>query len=176
MEGEFPEYIEALAVKNGKILFAGPENEAMGFSSDSTRLVDIMNKTMIPGFYDPHSHVVFQSAKFGCVNLDPYPIGDVRTIPDIQRKLREHINQKKPKTGTTIIGWGYDDTGLEEMRHPNRDDLDAVSTEHAIVLMHISSHLITCNSKALELAGISAGTKDPNGGKIQRRPGSNQPL
>ncbi|MEW2923284.1 amidohydrolase [Muricauda sp. ANG21] len=176
MEGESPEYVEALAVKNGKILFVGPENEAMGFSSDSTHLVDIKNNTLIPGFYDPHSHVVFQSAKFGCVNLDPYPIGDIRTIPDIQRKLREHIDQKKPKTGTTIIGWGYDDTGLEEMRHPNRDDLDAVSTEHAIVLMHISSHLITCNSKALELAGISADTKDPNGGKIQRRPGSDEPL
>ena len=61
------------------------------------------------------------------------------------------------------------------MRHPNRDDLDAVSKEHPILLMHISSHLMTANSKALEIAGITADMQDPDGGNIQRRPGSKEP-
>lgn len=60
-------------------------------------------------------------------------------------------------------------------RMPNRDDLDAVSTEHPILLVHISSHLMTGNSMMLEEIGITAETKDPKGGVIQRRPGSSEP-
>ena len=175
MEGDQPEYTEALVVKDGKIQFTGNKKDALKLKGDSTQLIDLEGKTLIPGFIDPHSHVVMQSAKFSCVNLDPYPIGDVKNIADIQRKLRDRINERKPEAGATIIGWGYDDTGLEEMRHPNRDDLDAVSTEHAIVLIHISSHLMKCKRKALEIAGISSNTPNPDGGVIQRRPGSNEP-
>ena len=123
----------------------------------------------------PHSHVVQQSLKFSVVNLDPSPIGDVKTIADVQRKLRARISEKKLAQGQWVFGWGYDDTGLKEMRHPNRDDLDAVSKDHPILLMHISNHLMTANSKALEIAGITAATPDPQGGKIQRRPGSKEP-
>ncbi len=107
--------------------------------------------------------------------IDPHPIGDVKTIADIQRKLRERIDEKKLEPGRWVFGWGYDDTGVKEQRHPNRDDLDAVSTEHPIVLMHISSHLMTCNSKAVEINGVTAETADPDGGKIQRQEGSKKP-
>lgn len=113
--------------------------------------------------------------KFSVVNLDPYPIGDVKTIADVQRKLRERIEKTNHEKGKWVFGWGYDATGLEEMRHPNRDDLDAVSKDHPILLMHISNHLMTANSMAHEIAGITAATQDPAGGKIQRRPGSNEP-
>lgn len=175
MEGDTPQYAEAVAVKEGKILFVGPKDEAMKFEGSETKVVDLQGKTMLPGFIDPHSHIIMQSAKFACVNLDPYPIGDVKTIADIQRKLRERINEKEPKPGTVIVGWGYDDTSLEEMRHPNRDDLDAVSTEFPILLIHISAHIMTSNSKALEMARVTSETPNPSGGVIQRRAGSNVP-
>lgn len=96
-------------------------------------------------------------------------------MADVQRKLSQRIKERKLEPAKWVIGWGYDDTGLTEMRHPNRDDLDAVSKEHPIVFMHISSDLMTANSKALEVAGIDAATQDPDRGKIQRRPGSNEP-
>ena len=113
--------------------------------------------------------------KFSTANLDPKPIGKVCSISDIQQILRDWIKEKKLKPGQWVIGWGYDDTGIKEMRHPNRDDLDAVSKEHPILLMHISCHLMTGNSKMLEEIGVNAETPDPEGGKIQRRQGSKEP-
>jgi predicted amidohydrolase YtcJ len=166
---------EAMAVANGKIIAVGSRKGIMSTKGEATKMVNLEGRTLMPGFIDAHSHVVQQALKFSAVNLDPKPIGDVETIADVQRKLRQRINEKKLEPGQWVIGWGYDDTGLTEMRHPNRDDLDAVSTEHPIVLMHISSHLMTANSKALEMAGITTAKPDPEGGKIQRQQGSNRP-
>jgi predicted amidohydrolase YtcJ len=74
-----------------------------------------------------------------------------------------------------IIGFGYDDSQLKEQRHPTRDDLDAVSTELPVLAVHQSAHLAVLNSKALQLAGITAASKDPPGGVIRRRPGTQEP-
>jgi predicted amidohydrolase YtcJ len=167
--------VEALAVSEGNIVATGDKESVLSLQGPNTRMVDLRGRALLPGFIDAHSHVVQSTLKFAVVNLDPYPIGDVRTIADIQRKLRERIAETKPEPGKWVFGWGYDDTGVTEQRHPTREDLDAVSTDHPILLMHISSHLMAANSKALELAGITADTPDPEGGKIQRMPGSQQP-
>ena len=166
---------EALAVQNGHIMAVGTLAEVMATKGPNTKLIDLGGKTLMPGFFDPHSHLVMQSVKFSTANLDPKPIGEAGSISDIQRILRDWIKQKKIQPGKWVIGWGYDDTGIEEQRHPNRDDLDAVSTEHPILLMHISGHLMTGNSRILEEIDINAETKDPEGGKIQRKPGSSEP-
>ena len=169
------ERAEALAVLNGQILAVGAIAEVMTRKGADTKLIDLGGKTLMPGFFDPHSHVVMQSVKFSTANLDPKPIGEAGSIADIQRILRGWIKEKQIKPGKWIIGWGYDDTGIEEQRHPNRDDLDAVSTEHPILLMHISGHLMTGNSRMLEEIGVTADTKDPEGGVIQRKPDSSEP-
>ena len=166
---------EALAVKNGQILAVGTKTEVMASKGSETKLIDLGGKTLMPGFYDPHSHVVLQSAKFATADLDPIPIGEAGSIADIQRIMRDWIKEKKIAPGQWAVGWGYDDTGMREQRHPTRDDLDAVSTEHPILLMHISCHLMSCNSKLLEVLGITRDTKDPEGGVIQRKPGSTEP-
>jgi hypothetical protein len=74
-----------------------------------------------------------------------------------------------------VVGFGYDNAQLAERRHPTRDDLDAVSTELPVLLVHQSGHLIAVNSEALEVGGITAETPDPAGGVIQRREGSQEP-
>ena len=71
---------------------------------------------------------------------------------------------------------GYDDTLLAEQRHPSRMELDAVSTDHPIYIMHVSGHMGVANSRALAMAGITADSEDPPGGVIVRRPGSREPL
>ena len=167
--------VEALAVKDGKIAAVGSKAEVLAMQGPQTKMVDLGVRCLIPGFIDPHSHVVMQSAKFAVVNLDPIPIGQVGSIADIQRLLREYIQKQKLAPGQWVIGWGYDDTGIKDMRHPTRDDLDAVSSEHPILLVHISNHLCAVNSRTLEISGITADTPDPEGGKIQRRPGSKEP-
>ena len=167
--------VEALAVAEGLIIAVGKTSDVMTRKDGSTTLVDLKGQCMMPGFIDPHSHIVMQSAKFSVANLDPKPIGEAGSIADIQRIIQEWIETKNIEPGKWVIGWGYDDTGIEEQRHPNREDLDAVSMEHPIVLMHISGHLMAGNSKMLEEIGVTADTKDPDGGKIQRLPGSNEP-
>ncbi len=166
---------EALAVQNGKIVAVGELAAVMAQKGPNTELVDLQGKTLMPGFFDPHSHVALQSAKFATVNLDPKPIGEAGSIADIQQILKDWIKEKRIKPGGWVIGWGYDDTGIEELRHPNRDDLDSVSTEHPIVLVHISGHLMTGNSRMLDEVGITDETANPEGGVIQRKPGSNEP-
>jgi predicted amidohydrolase YtcJ len=167
--------VEALAVKGGTIMATGSLASIRALQGPDTAMVDLAGNCLMPGFIDPHSHVVMQSAKFAVANLDPYPIGEVKTIEDIQRILREYIEATQPAPGTMVIGWGYDDTAPAGMRHPLKEDLDAVSTEHPILLVHISNHLCACNSLLLEQAGITADTPDPEGGRIQRQPGSNEP-
>ena len=169
------ERAEALAVLNGRILAVGTLAQVMARKGADTKLIDLGGKTLMPGFFDPHSHVALQSVKFSTANLDPKPIGEAGSIADIQRILRDWIKEKQIQPGKWVIGWGYDDTGIEEQRHPNRDDLDAVSTKHPILLMHISSHLMTGNSRMLEEIGITAKTEDPKGGVIQRRAGRGEP-
>ena len=100
--------------------------------------------------------------------LDPYPIGDVKTIADIQSRLSDRAATDGRGPGAWLVVWGYDDTGLAEQRHPTRHDLDAVSSDRPIVLMHISSHLMTVSTSALEAAGITVETPNPEGGVIQR--------
>jgi predicted amidohydrolase YtcJ len=166
---------DALAVKDGKILAIGDRAAVMATKGADTKMIDLGGKCLMPGFIDPHSHIVMQSAKFSTAKLDPKPIGQAGSIADIQRILRAWIDEKKPEPGAWVIGWGYDDTGIEEQRHPTREDLDAVSTNHPILLMHISSHLMTGNSKMLEEIGVTADTPNPDGGRIQRKAGSNEP-
>lgn len=166
---------EALAVQNGRILAVGSLKEVMAKKGADTKVIDLGGKTLMPGFIDPHSHVALQSVKFSTANLDPKPIGEAGSIEDIQQILRDWIKEKEIPPGKWVIGWGYDDTGIEEQRHPNREDLDKVSTEHPILLMHISSHLMTGNSRMLEEIGVTAKSENPKGGVIQRLPGSSEP-
>ncbi|MFM1871373.1 MAG: hypothetical protein RL398_795 [Planctomycetota bacterium] len=169
------ERVEALAVRDGRIVAAGAWAEVAKLRGPATEVHDLGGKCLMPGFLDPHSHVSSQSAKFATVNLDPKPIGAAGSIADIQRLLREGMANRTPGPDGWLIGWGYDDTGIAERRHPTRDDLDAVTTEHPILLIHISSHLCTGNSRLLEVCGVTAATEDPEGGRVQRRAGGREP-
>jgi predicted amidohydrolase YtcJ len=70
--------------------------------------------------------------------------------------------------GNLIVGFGYDDAQLKERRHPTRQELDAVSKDLPVLILHQSDHLGVANTQALEMARITAETKDPSGGVIRR--------
>ena len=99
---------------------------------------------------------------------------DVKTPPN--RNIRDIVDRLRERAAITPLGdWirgrGYDDTGLEDMRHPNRNDLDDVSTEHPIAIVHNSGHMLAANSRALEMANVHAETPDPPGGTHRAFPG-----
>ena len=167
----------ALAEKDGRIVAVGAADAVMTFRGPDTEMIDLAGRTLIPGFVDAHGHVFMIGIQALSANLLPAPDGDVNDIPALQLKLRDYAAAypDRVERAGLILGFGYDDAQLAEVRHPTRDDLDAVSTEIPIYVLHQSGHLGVANSKALEIAGITADTPDPAGGVIRRRPGTAEP-
>ena len=168
---------EAVAIKDGKIIAVGYHDEVMPLQGKTTRLVDLGGNTMLPGFVDPHGHVFNTGIQAVSANLLPRPDGAVNDIAELQAALKawaKHNSTLTDKYGW-IVGFGYDDAQLKEQRHPTRDDLDQVSTEMPVVIVHQSGHLGAMNSKALQILGLNADTKNPPGGVIRRKEGSQEP-
>jgi predicted amidohydrolase YtcJ len=165
--------VEALGVEGDRIAAVGSRAELEAWADGSARVVDLAGRALLPGFIDAHGHFPGRGIFAVQVDLNSPPVGDVETLADLLARLRERA--RETRSGNWIVGWGYDDTLLAEKRHPTRHDLDAVSQKHPIVLWHVSGHLATANSLALEGVGISADTPDPEGGRIRRDPGSGEP-
>jgi predicted amidohydrolase YtcJ len=129
---------------------------------------------MLPGFYAAHDH--FPTSAFTelfQVDLNSPPIGSRKSIEEIVEALRERA--ARTPAGQWITGRGYDDTLLEEQRHPTRQDLDRASTRHPIWIVHTSGHLGVANSAALAIAGVTASTPPPAGGMIRKDPATKEP-
>jgi len=167
---------QAVAVKNGKIVAVGSENSMKSWTGQKTEQVFLDGKTLVPGFIDGHGHMVNVGVQAISANLLPPPDGGVDSIAALQQVLKDWI-AKSPisKKYGLIIGFGYDDSQLKEKRHPTKEELDMVSKDIPIMCFHQSGHIRSYNSKALEIAGITSQTKDPVGGVIQRKAGSQEP-
>ena len=166
---------EAVVVRKGRIQYVGSLAEARAVVSARAEWVDLDGRALLPGFVDSHSHLVQTALKLATVPMDPPPAGDVTSIADIQERLRAELVRAPRGPDDWLIGWGYDNGMLVEGRHPTKADLDAVSSEVPIFLLHFSSHQSVLNSRALELVGIDAESEAPEGGAIRRLPGSREP-
>jgi len=164
---------EALAVRGEHILAVGTEAEVAVHRGPETEEVDLAGKALLPGFIDAHGHVTQVGVLSVAVNVASPPVGPITDIEQLQAALRERT--AAAPAGTWVLGAGYDDGLLAEQRHPTRADLDAVSTEHPIAIVHVSLHLIVANTAALAAAGITADTPNPEGGVIRRGEGGKEP-
>lgn len=174
MKGDTPEYAEALVEQEGKIVFVGSLKEAEQNYPDATK-EDLDGHTLLPGFIDPHSHFGTVSNSMGQVDLNPLPVGEVSTIPQILEKLKNYKESHQIPDGEWIFGWGYDDNELTEKRHPTNKELDEVLPNNPVYLQHTSGHMGVANSLALKKLNVTANTPNPEGGNIGRFPNSNEP-
>ncbi|MBO0997459.1 amidohydrolase [Bacillus sp. SD075] len=157
---------KSLIVSNGEIakIFSVAEPDTSGYTVNSdTQVIDLNGATLLPGFIDTHSHLLMYGEMLNFIDCRS---PENKNIEDISQKVREKSSQTDP--GQWIMGWGYDDTLLEEKRHPMRSDLDKVAPNNPVYIRHISGHFATVNSKALEIAGITEATLDPAGGFFGR--------
>jgi len=174
MVGETPAYAEAVVVKNGKIEYVGTASEAMELAGKGHGMIDLQGKTMLPGFIDGHAHFSsFSTQAIGAAILPP-PDAGAKDIPTLINILKDWNTPENRALTGWIFGLGFDDSVLEENRFPTKHDLDQVSTEFPIMIIHISGHFAVVNSKGLELLGIDASTENPEGGII-RREENNEP-
>ncbi len=168
MSGDAPEMVDAVAVDNGKIVAVGGVEAVNKVAGKRALHVDLKGHTLLPGFIDAHGHVSAVGQAAALANLAPRPVGAVNSIAAIQQSLRDYLALRKIPAGAPVIGTGYDDSQLAEKRHPTRQELDAVSTDHPIVISHASGHFAVLNSAMLKLVGYTADTPNPPGGVIRR--------
>lgn len=168
---------EAVAVRGGRILAVGTLQQVEAKRGPGTRTVNLEGRTLLPGFVDPHGHVAMVGLQAVSANLLPAPDGEGNSIADIIRLLRDWAqrNEAAVRRYGLIIGFGYDESQLREGRPPIRDELDQVSTEVPVLIIHTSAHLGVTNTKGLEAAGVTAATADPVGGVFRRRAGTREP-
>ncbi|MEM6638188.1 MAG: amidohydrolase [Pseudomonadota bacterium] len=161
---------EAVAVKDGRIMAVGDLAGIAAYQGDETAVFDLNGRAMLPGFVDSHGHVLMGGIQALSANLLARPDGDVSDIATLQAELRSwaETNAEAVERINLIVGFGYDNAQLAELRHPTRQDLDAVSADVPVIIVHQSGHIGVANSKALENAGITEASTDPPGGVIQR--------
>lgn len=162
--------VEAVAVKNGRIIAAGPLSRVVAHRGPGTQDIDLDGRAMLPGFVDSHGHVVFGGLQALSANLLAPPDGSVTDIASLQQALADWAERNTAIVDRVnmIVGFGYDNAQLAELRHPTRNELDAVSGDIPVIIVHQSGHIGVANSRALEIAGIDAGTQPPPGGVIRK--------
>ncbi|MFD7830007.1 amidohydrolase [Kitasatospora sp. NPDC059803] len=161
---------EAVAVKDGTIVFVGPRQEALDqWNGPHTVVRDLEGRALLPGFVDAHGHLGGIGLQATIANLLAAPDGDVTGLDSLKDKLRAWAGSTVGADSEWIVGFGYDDAMLAEGRHPTREDLDEVSRDRPVLAIHQSFHLGAVNSLGLKRLRYSAATPDPEGGVIRRR-------
>lgn len=157
---------QAFAFENGRFTAVGTNAEILKLKTPSTKVIDLKGRTVTPGFNDAHLHpqaIFDENSPYYRVWLG----GDkVKTIDELVAALKRKAAITPP--GKPINGYGYNDVLLG--RHPNRHDLDQVSTTQPVSITHGSGHLTVVNSFMLEAAGVTKETPDPPGGALDRDP------
>jgi hypothetical protein len=155
---------QALAVKDGRFLAVGSDDEIRALAGPDTRVLEAGGRTVTPGFIDAHSHPAWGGIE-ELVNVNV----DLRTIAGIQDALRARARTTAP--GEWVLGFKYDDTKLRDGRPLTRQDLDAAVPDHPVKVIHRGGHTAVYNTRAFQEAGVTAETPDPEGGHIYREDG-----
>lgn len=161
---------EAVLVSNGIIKRIGMIEELRDDLKEDVERIDLKGRCLMPSFIDSHSHIVMNGQMSLYADLS-----ECSSFEEIIATLKEYrINHNISNDGV-IVGYGYDHNFIAEKMHPDRYTLDEVSTTIPVIIMHISGHLLCANSIALKIAGITASTEEPYGGRIGRIKNSLEP-
>tara|TARA_B110000902_G_scaffold238662_1_gene286724 strand:- start:1842 stop:3545 length:1704 start_codon:yes stop_codon:yes gene_type:complete len=172
MEGDSAKYAEAVVVDKGEIIFVGSLIEAKIKAGNKHHYKDLNGGTLLPGLIDGHAHFGSFSAQAIGAKILPPPDAGAKDITSLIKILKTWNTPENRALTGWIFGMGFDDSVLEEKRFPTKHDLDLVSKDFPIMIIHISGHFSVVNSKGLELLNINAKTKNPEGGIIRREQGN----
>jgi hypothetical protein len=151
----------ALAVRGGRIVYVGDDAGAAPLRADAKKILDLHGAAAVPGLNDAHMHLAGVGERELSFNLE-----GTSGIPDLQQRLAARVAQAEPKQW--IFGRGWIETHWQPAAFPTRQQLDAVSGDHPVVLERADGHAIVANTLALRLAGVTRDTPNPSGGEILR--------
>lgn len=162
------ETANSMAVKDGIIIYIGNKEDLFNHSNDKTEIFDLMGNTVVPGLTDAHMHIEGTGKFLQLLNL----VGTT-SAQEISDKIRSAASSIAP--GDWIEGRGWDQNDWEVKNFPTSQMLSEAAPNNPVVLGRVDGHAIWVNNKTLEIAGISAETPDPEGGRIIRLSGTNEP-
>jgi predicted amidohydrolase YtcJ len=152
---------EAIAVRGGRIARVGSNAAVLAARGPATRLIDLAGATVVPGLQDAHGHV----GGLGSM-LQTLDFRGTTSFEQVVARVRQRV-ASTPR-GEWILGRGWDQNDWRDTAWPTHELLSAVAPEHPVYLTRVDGHAALVNRKALELAGVSKSTTDPEGGRILR--------
>lgn len=157
-------WAEALAIRGNRIDVIG-ENHAVKSALDrsKTRILELPGRLITPGLVDAHCHFGSLGASLTMINLDHQP-----SLDSCRENISKEVKNYKP--GDWILGKGWNQHQWENGGEPTLKDLDDLTPNNPAMMIRVCGHTVWVNSFALKLAGISQGTPDPPGGRIERDP------
>jgi len=153
----------AFAVRNGRIVFVGSDKEARYLAGARTKVVDAHGRTVIPGMVDAHAHLLGLG-----VSLKNVQLAGSKSYDEVIAKVVERAKSARP--GEWIQGRGWDQNLWPDKKFPTQEALSRAVPDHPVVLTRIDGHAVLANAMAIKAAGVTAATRDPEGGRIERAP------
>ncbi len=162
-------WAEAVAIRDGRIIYVGNDHGVRGYIDGKTRTVDLAGRMVLPGLHDVHIHALRSGVELLGVDLN-----DKATLDEYLAAVNDYALEHPRQDWISGVGWLVNVFGPGA--RASRELLDAIVPDRPVYLESADGHSAWVNSKALELAGIDASTPDPPGGLIDREPGSKVPL
>lgn len=154
--------VEAVAIKEGRFIAVGTEKDVMAYRSDQTQVIDLNQRTAIPGLNDSHIHLIRGGLNY---NLELRWDG-VPSLADGLRMLKEQVQRTPPGQWVRVVG-GFTEFQFAERRLPTLDELNAIAPDTPVFILHLYDRALL-NKAALRAVGYTKDTPDPTGGVIQR--------
>jgi len=145
---------QAVAVRGGRFVAIGENATVANYIGPNTQVIELAGRTVVPGLIDSHLHQLFATLNGPAVQL----LG-AKTVADVQKAIEERVAHTEPGKWV-MASSGWHESILEEGRMPTRFELDAVSPNNPVFIPR-GGHVVTVNSKALELAGITGTRRTP---------------
>jgi predicted amidohydrolase YtcJ len=155
---------QAVAIRQGNILAVGSDEEILHLAGNKAKVIDLHGRTATPGLIDSHAHL----AQGGVDELYSVNLSDATTVAQVVNRVQAAAAKLKP--GEWLTGAGWDEGKLADHRYIFASDLDKASPHNPVWLMHTTGHYGVANHEALRLAHITAESKNPTAGTIDRDP------
>ena len=161
-------WVEAAAIKDGKILCAGDSDYIRRMAGSDTEVINLAGKLAVPGFNDAHLH--FSDGGFYLLGIE---LRDAEDETEFADRIKEYV--KTMEKGEWITGGNWDHEIWPSKKHPTKELIDDFTKDNPVLVQRLDGHIGLANSLALKLAGINKNTPNPQGGEIVKDPKTGEP-